>query len=307
MIILVNPRATRSGNRRFPLSVMAVGASIPEGEDWEIVDGNVPNLDVASCISDMVEARSRPSDPVRAMAFTVMPGSQLANAVPLTRKVKAQHPDIAIVWGGNFGSLYPEPVLNALWSVRLSGGDCFAFRAITAMSLLFAVKALFGQSLSSPDFRPGRKHPIKDRYIVVRYCDIFFRHPLRRTTRPAPTKARVAGSGVSVTSTSLSLGANSAIWVLSVGSNPRRGHRLTKYSLGRKPREGRSVTGTVSDKALPLTTTSARGNGVMALMTRSSTKLRSKLGAETTTASNNTPGRKVPNGAAFDPRSTPQT
>ena len=44
--ILVNPRATRPENRRFPLSVMAIGATIPAGEDWEIVDGNRPDLDV---------------------------------------------------------------------------------------------------------------------------------------------------------------------------------------------------------------------------------------------------------------------
>ena len=31
MILLVNPRATRPGNRRFPLSVMAVGAALPPG------------------------------------------------------------------------------------------------------------------------------------------------------------------------------------------------------------------------------------------------------------------------------------
>ena len=42
MIILVNPRATRPSNRRFPLSIMAIGAALPSGEDWEIVDGNLP-------------------------------------------------------------------------------------------------------------------------------------------------------------------------------------------------------------------------------------------------------------------------
>src|SRR5271168_3991079 len=108
MIILVNPRATRPGNRRFPLSVMAIGAAIPAGEDWEIVDGNRPDIDAARRIGDIVASRAGTIDPVRAIAFTVMPGPQLANAVPLTKAVKARHPDIAIVWGGNFGSLYPE-------------------------------------------------------------------------------------------------------------------------------------------------------------------------------------------------------
>ena len=128
MIILVNPRSTRPSNRRFPLSVMAIGAAVAEGEDWEIVDGNLPNLDPAARIADIVAARRGTADPVRVIAFTVMPGPQLANAVTLTKKIKAQHPDIATVWGGNFPSLYPEPVLNAPyidWMVRGQGEQTF--------------------------------------------------------------------------------------------------------------------------------------------------------------------------------------
>ena len=37
MILFVNPRATRPSNRRFPLSVMAVGAALPPDTSWEIV------------------------------------------------------------------------------------------------------------------------------------------------------------------------------------------------------------------------------------------------------------------------------
>ena len=128
MIILVNPRATSPENRRFPLSVMAIGAAIPKGEDWEIVDGNLPDIDPAARIGALVESRRGTADPVRAIAFTVMPGPQLANAVTLTKKVKAQHPDLPIIWGGNFPSLYPEPVLNAPyidWMVRGQGEHTF--------------------------------------------------------------------------------------------------------------------------------------------------------------------------------------
>lgn len=129
MILLVNPRATRPANRRFPLSVMAIGAALPAGENWEIVDGNRPDIDPLACIDDRVAAQRRSGDPVRAIAFTVMPGPQLANAVPLTKAVKARHPDIPIVWGGNFGSLYPEPVLRAPyidWLIRGQGEHTFA-------------------------------------------------------------------------------------------------------------------------------------------------------------------------------------
>ena len=48
MILLVNPRATRPANRRFPLSVMAIGAALPATENWEIVDGNLPDTGVLS-------------------------------------------------------------------------------------------------------------------------------------------------------------------------------------------------------------------------------------------------------------------
>ncbi len=128
MILLVNPRATRPGNRRFPLSVMAIGAALSAGENWEIVDGNLPDIDPLSRINSHVASQSHTDDPVRAIAFTVMPGPQLASAVPLTKAVKARHPDIPIIWGGNFGSLYPEPVLRAPyvdWLIRGQGEHTF--------------------------------------------------------------------------------------------------------------------------------------------------------------------------------------
>lgn len=128
MIILVNPRATRPGNRRFPLSVMAIGAAVGERESWRIVDGNMPGLDVAACVSEYVIENRGTNDPVHAIAFTVMPGPQLANAVPLTKEIKFRHPKIPTVWGGNFGSLYPSPVLNAPyvdWLARGQGEQTF--------------------------------------------------------------------------------------------------------------------------------------------------------------------------------------
>ena len=128
MIILVNPRATRPQNRRFPLSVMAIGAAIPAAEDWEVVDGNLPRLDVERRIASIIDACARTSDPVRLIALTVMPGPQLANAVPLTKALKSRHARIPIVWGGNFGSLYPEPVIDSGyvdWLIRGQGEQTF--------------------------------------------------------------------------------------------------------------------------------------------------------------------------------------
>ena len=126
MIILVNPRATRPTNRRFPLSVMAIGAALPAGH-------RPGRSSTATCRTSIhrrgdrradVERQAGEPDPVRAVAITVMPGPQLVSAVPLAKAVKARFPDVPIIWGGNFGSLYPGPVLNAPyvdWLVRGQG------------------------------------------------------------------------------------------------------------------------------------------------------------------------------------------
>jgi anaerobic magnesium-protoporphyrin IX monomethyl ester cyclase len=129
VILFVNPRATRPKNRRFPLSVMAVGAALPEGVDWAVVDGNLSGADPLAELCARVDARAGGADPVRAVAFTVMPGPQLVSAVPLAKALKARYPRLPIVWGGYFPSLYPAPVLNAPyvdWAVRGQGEDTFA-------------------------------------------------------------------------------------------------------------------------------------------------------------------------------------
>ena len=128
MILFVNPRATRPKNRRFPLSLMAVGATLPATIDWQIVDENKPDIDVPAEIASIVAARAGTHDPVELIALTVMPGPQLVSAVRLSKALRSQHPDIPIVWGGNFGSLYPAPVLDAPyvdWLVRGQGEQTF--------------------------------------------------------------------------------------------------------------------------------------------------------------------------------------
>lgn len=128
MILLINPRATRPANRRFPLSVMALGAALPDGVTWRIVDGNRP-LDAFDATVRAIEAQAGTRDPVRLVAMSVMPGPQLVHAVPLAKRLKARYPAIPIVWGGYFPSLYPKPVLNAPyvdWVVRGQGEETLA-------------------------------------------------------------------------------------------------------------------------------------------------------------------------------------
>jgi anaerobic magnesium-protoporphyrin IX monomethyl ester cyclase len=127
VILFVNPRATRPANRRFPLSLMAIGAALPASVSWEIIDGNRPDPDPLAEIVRHIESRPA-ADPVQAVAFTVMPGPQLVNALPLTRALRARYPRLPVVWGGNFASLYPQPVLDSPyvdWVVRGQGEQTF--------------------------------------------------------------------------------------------------------------------------------------------------------------------------------------
>ena len=41
MIFFLNPRATRKGNQRYPLSILAIAAMIEGKEEYAIVDGNI--------------------------------------------------------------------------------------------------------------------------------------------------------------------------------------------------------------------------------------------------------------------------
>jgi hypothetical protein len=128
MIVLVNPRATRPSNRRFPLSVMAIGAALPEGTTWTIVDGNQPSVDVLAATAELIEKHAGTRDAVHAVAMTVMPGPQVASAVPLAKQLRARFPSVPIVWGGNFPSLYPKPVVTAPyvdWAIRGQGEQTF--------------------------------------------------------------------------------------------------------------------------------------------------------------------------------------
>ncbi len=109
MIVFVNPRATRPKNRRFPLSVMMVGAALPPHIHWEIVDGNLPDIDVVATVGAMIEARAGSADPVELIAMTVMPGPQLVSAVAAAKAHQAAPPGRADRVGRQFRQPLSRP------------------------------------------------------------------------------------------------------------------------------------------------------------------------------------------------------
>ncbi len=107
---------------------MSLGAALPASETWTIVDGNRPDVNVVGDVEALIQSRLGSPDPVSLVALTVMPGPQLVSAVADTRNLKIKYPQIPVVWGGYFPSLYPEPVVHAPyvdWVVRGQGEETF--------------------------------------------------------------------------------------------------------------------------------------------------------------------------------------
>ena len=103
-VVFVNPRAQRT-HRRLPLSILFLARVLPKDIDWIISDANVEAL--AKEKAERFIAQS-PEDTW--VLVTVMPGPQLRWAVPWCRRLKSIWPQVKIVWGGYFASVYTKTV-----------------------------------------------------------------------------------------------------------------------------------------------------------------------------------------------------
>lgn len=122
MIVLYNPKATRYRNRRFPLSVLSIGAVLENHEEYTIVDENL-DFHATETLTALVRDQT-----VDLLAVTVMPGPQTKSAVESCRQLRRLFPQVPIVWGGYFASNYTDAVLNAPYvdfAIRGQGEDTF--------------------------------------------------------------------------------------------------------------------------------------------------------------------------------------
>ena len=105
MIIFFNPKACGPRARRFPLSLLHLGAMLKDDE-YVIVDGNVDSSPVAT-ISNIVRSHAD----IELLAVTAMPGPQIGHAVPQSKKLKSLFPTIPVMWGGYLPSMHPRVTL----------------------------------------------------------------------------------------------------------------------------------------------------------------------------------------------------
>lgn len=105
-VLLFNPRAT-SHNARIPNSVLQIAASIDQSYEWVIVDGNLDPDPWTKIVSYLRSGK------YAYFGSTVMPGPQLKQAIPFTKKIREEFPEIKIIWGGYFASNQYKTVLES--------------------------------------------------------------------------------------------------------------------------------------------------------------------------------------------------
>ncbi|HMB62182.1 MAG TPA: radical SAM protein [Eudoraea sp.] len=95
--LIFNPRSANA-KHRIPNSILQVGASIYGKYDFVFVDGNLerdPWKKIASYFD---------TGAFKYFCCTVMPGPQLRQAIPFTKRIKAHYANAITVWGGYFAS-----------------------------------------------------------------------------------------------------------------------------------------------------------------------------------------------------------
>jgi hypothetical protein len=107
VIVLYNPQSSPSKKAVLPMSVLAVGALLEGREDYAIVDGNLV-ANGLDALTDVIATRG-----ADILGMTVMPGPQLADALPICRALRQRFPRLCIVWGGYFATMHPDPVLKS--------------------------------------------------------------------------------------------------------------------------------------------------------------------------------------------------
>lgn len=106
LVVLINPRMCTPRHVRLPLSLLALAAELEGRYRYRMFDGNAGDFSVE------LGALLR-REPSALAAVTVMPGPQVAPAIEVSRAIRAMRPDVPIVWGGYFPTLYPDAASNA--------------------------------------------------------------------------------------------------------------------------------------------------------------------------------------------------
>ncbi|MES2274840.1 MAG: radical SAM protein [Bacteroidota bacterium] len=105
-VLLFNPRSANN-KYRIPNSILNIAASVDGKYEWVIVDGNCEHDPLAKILSYLDTGE------FRYLGFSVMPGPQLRQAIPISKTIKEKHPNTTMIWGGYFPSNHSKVVLDS--------------------------------------------------------------------------------------------------------------------------------------------------------------------------------------------------
>ncbi|RED44409.1 radical SAM superfamily enzyme YgiQ (UPF0313 family) [Winogradskyella eximia] len=105
-ILIFNPKSANS-KHRIPNSIIQVGAAIQGKYNYVFVDGNMES-DPWQTISNYFHTGE-----FKYFCSTVMPGPQLKQAIPYTKKIKELFPNTITIWGGYFASNQYKVCMNS--------------------------------------------------------------------------------------------------------------------------------------------------------------------------------------------------
>jgi anaerobic magnesium-protoporphyrin IX monomethyl ester cyclase len=105
-IILFNPRSAET-KYRIPNSILNIAAAVDGKYEWAIVDGNRENDSYAKIASYLKTGL------YKYIGFTVMPGPQMKQSIPLAKKIKEEFPSTVMIWGGYFPTNHYQVVLDS--------------------------------------------------------------------------------------------------------------------------------------------------------------------------------------------------
>ncbi|MEO8854715.1 MAG: radical SAM protein, partial [Ginsengibacter sp.] len=120
-VLLFNPRSANS-KPRIPNSILSIAASIEGIFDYAIVDGNLEKEPFEKIFSYLS------SGEFAYFGCTCMPGPQLKQAIPFSKKIREDYPNIKTIWGGYFPSNQSKVVLDSGYVdfiVNGPGDKCF--------------------------------------------------------------------------------------------------------------------------------------------------------------------------------------
>ncbi len=125
-VLLFNPRSDEK-KYRVPNSILQIAAAIDDKYEWVIVDGNREKNPWKTIKSHL------DTGDFKYVGFTVMPGPQLSQAIPLTKTIHQEYPDVYMIWGGYFASNQYKSVLDSGWvDFAINGPGDNAFPALLA-------------------------------------------------------------------------------------------------------------------------------------------------------------------------------